>query len=92
MSAEQAVPFPEIGVEKDPRKVPWRDAVVWSERVAPDGGRVYEWLTKEHIRSVSWTSGTVSIHISESSILSSDLVFLEIQAPFVAIGKNVPVG
>lgn len=85
-------PFPEVGSGSDPRQVPWKDAIVWSERTGPDGRRVYEWLTKEHIRTASWTSGTVSIQISPSSYLAGDLVFIQIQAPFIAIGKNVPIG
>ena len=85
-------PFPEIGVGTDPRLVPWKEAVVWSDRTAPDGRRIYEWLEKEHVRSVSWTRGTVSIEISSSSILASDLIFIQLQAPFIAVGKDVPVG
>ena len=84
-------PFPEIGSSTDPTKVPWHDAVVWSERAA-DGGRVYEWLGKEHIRQASWTSGTVSIQVSEESFLYKDVMYFLVQAPFMAIGQNVPVG
>lgn len=83
-------PFPEIGASTDPKAVPWHDAVVWSDRVL-EGRRVYEWLPKEHIRSVSWTAGCVSIHISEKSFLERDLMFLILQAPFIAVGRNIPI-
>lgn len=83
-------PFAEIRSSADPKEVPWHDAVVWSERTAA-GNRVYEWLPKGDIRGVSWTSGLLSIQISGSSNLDRDIMFILIQAPFVTIGRNVPV-
>ncbi len=83
-------PFPEIGGSTDPKAVPWHDAVVWSDRTL-EGKRVYEWLSKEEIRTVAWTSGLLSISIRGESHLERDLMFILIQAPFVTIGRNVPV-
>lgn len=89
MSTE--TPFPEIRAATDPKQVPWHDAVVWSER-SSGGQRVYEWLLKGDIRQVSWTTGLLSIQISSSSPLDRDLMYILIQAPFVSIGRNVPIG
>ncbi|MFH1724246.1 MAG: hypothetical protein ABII00_06445 [Elusimicrobiota bacterium] len=83
-------PFPEVGSSVDPKIVPWQDSVVWSERTS-DGRRVYEWLTKEHIRSVGWTNGLVSVQIADASFLARDLIYFVIQAPFVTIGRNVSI-
>ena len=83
-------PFPEIGASTDPKAVPWHNAVVWSER-SSGGQRVYEWLKKEDIRVVSWVGGLLSIQIRGESPLDRDLMYILIQAPFVTIGKNVPV-
>lgn len=70
--------------------MPWYNAVVWSDRTQ-DGKRVYEWIKKDDIRAVSWTTGLVSIQIRGESPLDRDLMYVLIQAPFVAVGKNVPV-
>jgi len=89
--SDVAKPFPEMGASTDPKQVPWADAVVWSERMDA-GQKVYEWLTKEHVRQVSWTSGMVSIELSPESFLSKDSMYFLVRAPFVTIGKNMPVG
>ena len=82
--------FPEIKASMDPKEIPWHDAVVWSDHT--EGGKhVYEWLSKTEIRSVSWTAGLLSININDQSALYRDLMFILIQAPFVTIGRNVPV-
>ena len=83
-------PFPELGSAVDPRAVPWHDAVVWSERTAA-GHRVYEWMNKKDIRGVSWTAGLLSIEVSNDSFLEKDLRYILITAPFITIGKNVPL-
>ena len=83
-------PFPEVGASTDPKAVPWHDSVVWSDRTH-EGKRVYEWLGKEHIRSVNWTHGLLSVQISDSSFLGRDLMYILLQAPFVVVGRNVPV-
>lgn len=83
-------PFPEIRSSTDPKEIPWHDAVVWSER-AEGGQRIYEWLPKSEIRSASWNTGLLSIQVSSGSPLDRDLMFILIQAPFVTIGRNVPV-
>ncbi|HBL16847.1 MAG TPA: hypothetical protein DD417_08915 [Elusimicrobia bacterium] len=88
--SEIATPFPEIGASTDPKQIPWIDSVVWSERTS-SGGRVYEWLTRDHIRQVSWTTGSVSIHLHERSFLQKASQFFVIQAPFISIGQNVPL-
>lgn len=86
-----SVPFPEIGSSTDPKQAPWADAIVWSER-SEGGQRVYEWLTKEHIRSASWDKGTVSIQLAPDSFLADSMLYLLISAPFIAVGKRVPLG
>ena len=86
----QESPFQDLGASDDPKAVPWHDAVVWSDR-SVDGKRVYQWIPKSEIRSVSWTNGLVSVHIADGSFLAKDLMFILLQAPFVAIGRNVPV-
>lgn len=83
-------PFPEIGASTDPKEVPWHNAVVWSDRLS-EGKRVYEWLKKDDIRAASWSSGLLSIQIRGESPLDRDLMYILIQAPFVTIGRNVPV-
>jgi hypothetical protein len=83
-------PFPEIGCSTDPKQVPWAKAVVWSERMET-GQRVYEWLTKEHIRGLNWSTGTLSVNISHDSYLDKDVMYFLISAPFIAIGKDVTV-
>ncbi len=83
-------PFPEIEISTDPKAVPWPDAVVWSERTA-DGKRVYEWINKKHVRTVSWTGGLVSIALSPESFLEKSVMYFIIQSPFTAVGKNMPV-
>ncbi|MBI5201223.1 MAG: hypothetical protein HY925_06525 [Elusimicrobia bacterium] len=85
-----ATAFPEIGASTEPKEVPWYNAVVWSDRVV-DGKKVYEWVKKEDIRQVGWSNGLVSISIRSESPLDRDLMYILIQAPFVAVGKNVPV-
>jgi hypothetical protein len=82
--------FPEFGVTTDVKTVPWADAVVWAERL-PDGRRAYEWLTKEHIRSMSWDKGSVSIIVATDSFLGKASLAFVIRAPFIAIGKNVSI-
>ena len=84
-------PFPELGVSMDPRSVPWVDAVVWSDRTV-EGRRVYEWIGKDQLVSVSWSSGLLSIRLSTQSFIEKDVMYFLISAPFIAIGKNVPVG
>jgi hypothetical protein len=79
-------PFPEIGSSADPGKVPWADAVAWSR------GGAYEWLLKEHVRRASWGSGSLSVEIHERSFLYSQVRYLILKAPFMAVGANVPVG
>ena len=88
---EPPKPFPEIGSSIDAAKVPWSDAVVWSEWVS-NGQRVYEWLSKEHIRQVSWGTGTVSIQIHDRSYLYNTVKYLLIQSNLVSVGQNVPIG
>ncbi|OIO07866.1 MAG: hypothetical protein AUJ52_09350 [Elusimicrobia bacterium CG1_02_63_36] len=83
-------PFPEIGSSMDPAVIPWIDSVVWSERSVA-GRRVYEWLTKEHVRRVSWNQGVVSLEVADASFLARDVMYFVIQAPFVAVGRNLPV-
>ncbi len=83
-------PFPEFGLSMDPAKVPWHDAVVWSDRLA-QGQRVYEWLTKEHIAKVGWTDGLVSIEVANESFLHENIMYFIVQAPFVAVGQNIRV-
>ena len=84
-------PFPEFGVSQDPKAVPWVDAIVWSDRTI-DGRRVYEWIGKEHLVAVSWSTGMLSVRLSSQSFLEKDVMYFLISAPFIAIGKNVPVG
>ena len=72
-------------------RTPWPDAVVWSDRTV-DGARLYEWLGREHIRAVTWTQGHVSILIAHTSFLAKHLVCMIIRAPFITVGRNVPVG
>lgn len=88
---EPPKPFPEMGSSMDPTKVPWIDAVVWSERAA-NGERIYEWVSKEHVRQASWTSGTVSIQIDDTSFIYNAVKYMLIQAPFITIGQNVRTG
>lgn len=88
MSAD--TPFPEVQSGTDPRVVPWHMAVVWSEGTL-DGKRVYQWLSKEHIRLVSWAQGSVSIQILDESPIGRDVMYFIISAPFIAVGKNIPV-
>ena len=83
-------PFPEFGASTDPKVVPWHTAVVWSDRTE-GGKRIYEWLPKSEIRSVSWTSGLLSIQIHGDSVLDRDLAYILIQAPFITVGKHVPL-
>lgn len=83
-------PFPEFGASMDPREVPWKDAVVWSDR-AGAGHRVYEWLTKDHIRGVNWGTGSVSIQLNPESYLEKDVRYFVIRASFIAIGSSIPL-
>jgi hypothetical protein len=83
--------FPEMGLSTDPKQVPWADAVVWSDTWT-EGKRVYEWLTKEHMRSVSWERGQVSIELAMTSFLAKHMMYFLIRAPFMVIGRNVPFG
>lgn len=84
-------PFPEFGVSLDPKAVPWANAVVWSDRTV-EGRRVYEWIVREHLLAVSWSTGMLSIRLSGQSYIEKDVMYFLISAPFIAIGKNVPVG
>ena len=43
------------------------------------------------MRLVSWLNGNVSVQIDEQSPLGKDVQYLIISAPFVVIGKNMPV-
>jgi len=83
-------PFPEIQSTTDPKTIPWHMAVVWSDRFA-DGKRVYEFLGKEHIRLVNWSGGILSVELQDGSPVGRDVMYFILQAPFVAIGKNIPV-
>jgi len=82
---------PEIKSSIDPKAVPWHMAVVWSERTDAAGNKIYEWLAKEHIRLVNWSNGIVSLQIDENSPVGRDMMYLIIQAPFIAVGRNLPV-
>jgi len=88
--AVHATAFPEIGWSMDPKKVPWADAIVWSERTG-NGHRIYEWLTKEHVANVGWTNGLVSVQVANESFLFDSIRYFIVQAPFVAVGQNVSV-
>ncbi|MBI4350119.1 MAG: hypothetical protein HY550_01665 [Elusimicrobia bacterium] len=86
-----AVKIPEIKFSSDANEIPWENAVVWT--IMPRlGPRVYEWLEKEHIRSVSWTNGIVSILPEKDSVLSDKCLCIVLPAVFTWIGKNVNVG
>ena len=80
--------IPEIKFSSDAAEIPWADAAVWTvmPRVGP---RVYEWITKEHIRYVSWTNGIVSLMPETNSILSDKCSVMILPSGFVWIGKNV---
>lgn len=80
--------IPEIKFSSDAAEIPWDNAVVWTimPRVGP---RVYEWLEAEHIGSVSWTNGIVSILPERSSILSDKCQCLILPAALIWIGKNI---
>lgn len=83
-------PWPEVGSSGDPKAVPWHDAVVWTVTGA-DGRRAYEWLSKQHVRGVSWTSGVVSVQVHDDSFLARDVQYIILQAPFVSVGRNIHV-
>lgn len=83
--------IPEIQCSSDVNEIPWEDAVVWSGMPRIDG-RIYEWITREHIRYASWTNGHVSIMPSPKSMLSASCQCVVIQGAFVWVGKNVVVG
>ena len=83
-------PFPELGSSTDTAQVPWKDAIVWAEWV--NGVRVYEWLKKENIRQASWTTGSLSIEVNDTSFLCNTVKFLLIRGPFITIGQNVSLG
>jgi len=82
--------IPEIKFSSDANEIPWDKAVVWTmmPRVGP---RVYEWIDSEHIRSVSWINGIVSILPEHSSILSSHCQCIVLPSAFIWIGKEVKV-
>lgn len=86
-----AARIPEIKFSSNAEEIPWENAVVWTimPRVGP---RVYEWLEGEHIRSVSWTNGIVSILPEKDSILSEKCQCMVLPSGFVWVGKNVKVG
>ncbi|MFH2204639.1 MAG: hypothetical protein ABIJ96_16110 [Elusimicrobiota bacterium] len=83
--------FPEIQSTIDPKTIPWHMSVVWSEHTDAAGNKIYEWLTKEHVRLVSWSNGLLSLQMDENSPAGRDVMYLVIQAPFAAVGRNMPV-
>jgi hypothetical protein len=89
--ADRDTPFPEIGSNTNPNAVPWAESVVWSDSKA-SSGRTYEWIEAKDVRSVNWSAGVVSIGIHTGSYLDKHIQYIIINAPFVAIGKNVPMG
>lgn len=76
---------PEIKNSQDPKLVPWKDSVVW----VYTGGDVYYWLPKEHVRSVAWTAGNVSVMPKETSILRSYFSCFILMNASVFVGTNV---
>lgn len=83
-------PFPDVQSSTDPKTIPWHMAIVWSDR-SVNGQRLYEWLSKEHVRLVNWSNGLVTIQLNEDSKIGRDVMYFVISASFVAIGKNMPV-
>lgn len=86
-----AAKIPEIKFSSDANEIPWENAVVWTmmPRLGP---RVYEWITREHIRYVSWTNGIVNIIPENDSILSDKCQCIVLPSAFIWIGKNVKTG
>ena len=82
--------IPELKCSSDANEIPWENAVVWSimPRVGP---RVYEWIEREHIRSVSWTNGIVSILPDRDSILNDKCQCIILPSGFTWVGKTVKV-
>ncbi len=82
--------IPEIKTSKDVNEIPWKTAVVWSSmpRIGP---RVYEWVSDEDIRYVSWTNGIVTILPKQDSILSANCQCIVVPQGFVWIGRDVKV-
>ncbi|HOX22857.1 MAG TPA: hypothetical protein PLL10_05285 [Elusimicrobiales bacterium] len=76
---------PEIKNSQDSAQVPWKDAVVWVYNCDTK----YYWLGKEHIRSVAWTGGNVSIMPKESSILRNFFSCFVVMSATVFVGTNV---
>ncbi len=85
-----AAKIPEIKYSSEAGEIPWDNAVVWCimPRVGP---RVYEWITSNHIRYVSWTNGIVNIIPDNNSILSEKCQCMILPSGFVWVGKNVKV-
>jgi len=77
--------IPEIKRTQDPTQIPWKDAVVW----VYNGEGQYHWLGKEHIRSVAWTGGNVSIMPKETSILRTFFSCFILMSATVFVGTNV---
>lgn len=76
---------PEIKNSQDPALVPWKDSLVWIY----NGGTQYYWLGKEHVRSVAWTGGNVSIMPKETSILRNFFSCFVLMNATVFVGTNV---
>ncbi len=55
------------------------------------GPRVYEWVSDEDIRYVSWTNGIVTILPQPDSILSTKCQCIVVPQGFVWVGANVKV-
>ena len=82
--------IPEIKFSKDVNEIPWKNAVVWSSmpRIGP---RVYEWVSDEDIRYVSWTNGIVTILPKQESVLSRKCQCIVVPQGFVWVGAEVKV-
>lgn len=80
---------PEICVSDTPENIPWKDAVVWTE-ILPTGKK-FLWINKEHIGTVSWTNGNISVLPRPETILSDNFHALVIMGGTALIGKNVRV-
>ena len=83
-------PFADIESSTDPRAVPWHVAIVWSDSTE-NGLPVYKWLNKENVRLVNWSNGLVSVQLLEESPIGRDVMYLILHAPFIAIGREMPV-
>lgn len=82
-----AAQVPEICVSDTPEGIPWKDAVVWTE-VLPSG-RKFLWIAAEHIESVTWTNGNLSILPRRDTILSDNFQALVVMGGTALVGKNI---